>query len=325
MTYNRILTCGTFDLFHIGHVNMLKRSKEMGKFLVVGISSDKCNKEKNKKAIINEKDRFEIIKSCKYVDEVFIEESLDEKETYVKKYEIDLFIIGDDWQGKFDNLSCDVLYLPRTENISTSLIKKENFPDIWFLKYYEQFLHKPIDFFLTHQFNLLIINLNKYQFIFWILNPNMITLFSLLTFFPIYYSNNNYLTSVLFLCHDFLDRCDGSLARAYFKQNIDRNEKYGAYLDAICDKIFVFLVGSFIIHDNLLYFKMFIHFLSCIKRTQIYFYIENSKNKSTMAGKMGTFIENISFSLYFIYPDLYSFMMMFSIVLTLQSLYEKFR
>lgn len=324
MSYNRILTCGTFDLFHIGHVNMLKRAKEKGKFLVVGISSDKCNKEKNKKSIINEKERYEIVKACKFVDEAFIEESLEEKENYVKKYDIDLFIIGDDWKGKFDYLSCDVLYLPRTENISTSLIKKENFPDIWFLKYYEFYIHNPIDNFLMNQFNI-IINQHKKKPFFWIINPNVITFSSLLTFIPIYYCRNNYLISILFLFHDFLDRCDGALARQFEIFGIERDGKYGSYLDAMCDKLFVFLIGIFIIQNNLLYIKIFIHIISCIKRTQMYFYIENSKNKSTMAGKMGTFIENISFALYFISEEYYSYFMLFSIILSLQSLYEKFR
>ena len=134
---NRVLTCGTFDLFHIGHVNMLKKAKKEGNYLIVGISSDKCNKEKGKKSIINQKERMAIVESCKYVDKVFIEETLADKQLYVDKYDTDLFVIGDDWKGKFDNLSCKVKYLPRTKDISTTQIKTENFPDIWFLKLFD--------------------------------------------------------------------------------------------------------------------------------------------------------------------------------------------
>lgn len=119
----KIITFGTFDLFHIGHLNMLKRCKEYGDYLVVGVSSDKLNFEKKSKyPIFNEENRMDIIKNIKYVDEVFLEESLELKHEYIKKYKSDIFIIGDDWQGKFDDLNsiCKVIYLPRTENISTT-------------------------------------------------------------------------------------------------------------------------------------------------------------------------------------------------------------
>jgi glycerol-3-phosphate cytidylyltransferase len=121
----KVITFGTFDLFHIGHLNMLNRCKEHGDYLVVGISTDKLNfSKKNKYPVFNQHDRMEIIKSIKCVDEVFFEESLELKAEYLKKHNSDIFIIGDDWKGKFDELSsiCTVIYLPRTENISTTEI-----------------------------------------------------------------------------------------------------------------------------------------------------------------------------------------------------------
>ena len=120
-----VITFGTFDLLHIGHINMLKRCKEHGDKLIVGVSSDKLNYfKKNRNPIFTEEDRMAIIENLKVVDEVFLEESLELKEEYIKNHNADIFIIGDDWKGKFDHLNtvCKVLYLPRTENISTTLI-----------------------------------------------------------------------------------------------------------------------------------------------------------------------------------------------------------
>ena len=118
-----IITFGTFDLFHIGHLNMINRCKKYGDKLIVGISTDKLNySKKNRYPIINERNRMEIVKNLKAVDEVFFEESLELKEQYIKKYNADIFIIGDDWKGKFDyiNKFCKVIYLPRTSNVSTT-------------------------------------------------------------------------------------------------------------------------------------------------------------------------------------------------------------
>ncbi len=118
-----IITFGTFDLLHIGHINMLNKCKKYGDKLIVGVSSDNLNyKKKNRYPIFKQKDRIEIIKNIKCVDEVFLEESLEEKENYIRNHKADIFIIGDDWKGKFDNMSsiCKVIYLNRTENISTT-------------------------------------------------------------------------------------------------------------------------------------------------------------------------------------------------------------
>lgn len=129
----KVITFGTFDLFHIGHLRILERAKKYGDYLIVGISSDKLNWEKKKKnPIFSCQERLEIIASLKCVDEVFIEEVIDKKE-YCKKYNVDIFVIGNDWEGRpcgkenktFDEQLegiCSVIYLERTENISTTEI-----------------------------------------------------------------------------------------------------------------------------------------------------------------------------------------------------------
>ncbi len=120
----KIITFGTYDLFHIGHLNILKRAKELGDYLIVGISSDELNIKKGKKSVIPLEERIEIIKAIKYVDEIFIEDSLELKDDYIKKYNADLLVMGDDWKDKFNWVSCPVIYLDRTPNISTTQIKE---------------------------------------------------------------------------------------------------------------------------------------------------------------------------------------------------------
>ncbi len=122
-----IITYGTFDLFHVGHIRLLKRLKELGDRLIVGISSDSFNSIKGKKSFFSYEERAEIVLSCKYVDLVFPENNWEQKESDILKYNANIFAIGDDWKGKFDYLKplCDVIYLPRTENISTTDIKKQ--------------------------------------------------------------------------------------------------------------------------------------------------------------------------------------------------------
>ncbi len=121
-----VITYGTFDLFHVGHVHILRRSLELGDRLIVGISSDAFNQTKGKKSFISFEDRCTIVKACKYVDDVFAEESWDQKPNDIKRFNADVFVMGDDWAGKFDMLSeyCEVQYLSRTEGISSSLIRK---------------------------------------------------------------------------------------------------------------------------------------------------------------------------------------------------------
>ena len=123
----KVITYGTFDLLHVGHVNLLKRAKEMGDYLVVAISSDEFNAIKGKKSHFSFEDRKTILESIKYVDEVIAEHTWEQKTEDVKSHDIDVFVIGDDWEGKFDFLSsqCDVVYLSRTPNISSTMIKSD--------------------------------------------------------------------------------------------------------------------------------------------------------------------------------------------------------
>ena len=121
-----IITFGTFDLCHVGHIRVLKRASQLGDKLIVGISSDNLNmKKKGRNPIYSENERMEIISSLQFVDEVFIEESLELKEEYIRTYNASVLVMGDDWEGKFDNMPCEVIYLPRTPSISTTaLIEK---------------------------------------------------------------------------------------------------------------------------------------------------------------------------------------------------------
>lgn len=121
----RVITFRTFDLFHYGHLQILRRAKEIGDFLIVGISSDSLNfSKKGRYPIYTQMERKSIIEACKYVDYVFYEESLELKRQYCLEYKADILVMGDDWTGCFDNLSdiCEVIYIPRTPSISTTQI-----------------------------------------------------------------------------------------------------------------------------------------------------------------------------------------------------------
>ncbi len=121
----RIITFGTFDVFHIGHVNILERAKEFGDYLIVGISSDALNfSKKNRYPIFSEEQRMRMVNAIHCVNEVFLEESLEKKGQYLQEYSADMLVMGDDWAGKFDCFDdlCEVKYLPRTKDISTSEI-----------------------------------------------------------------------------------------------------------------------------------------------------------------------------------------------------------
>jgi choline-phosphate cytidylyltransferase/glycerol-3-phosphate cytidylyltransferase len=121
----RVITFGTFDVFHVGHVNILERAKLHGDQLIVGVSSDDLNmSKKGRFPIYEEDDRMHILRSLRCVDDVFVEESLELKVHYIKYYNADILVMGDDWQGKFDHLNniCKVIYLPRTPSVSTTEI-----------------------------------------------------------------------------------------------------------------------------------------------------------------------------------------------------------
>jgi len=125
----RVITYGTFDLLHYGHINLLMRAKSLGDFLIVALSTDEFNsKYKNKNAYFSYEQRKQLLESIRYVDLVIPEISWDQKQSDIHKYTIDKFVIGDDWKGKFDfllNEGVEVIYLPRTPEISTTQIKKD--------------------------------------------------------------------------------------------------------------------------------------------------------------------------------------------------------
>lgn len=122
-----ILTYGTFDMFHIGHLKLLERLKALGTKLIVAVSTDEFNQIKGKKTIIPYAQRAEIVSAIKYVDMVIPENDWEQKIEDVKKYNVDIFAMGHDWEGKFDFLKeyCDVIYLPRTADISSTDLKQQ--------------------------------------------------------------------------------------------------------------------------------------------------------------------------------------------------------
>lgn len=124
----RVITYGTFDLLHYGHINLLRRAKALGDYLVVCVSTDEFNALKGKKSFFSYEQRKALLESIRYVDLVIPEETWEQKITDVKEYHIDTFVIGDDWKGKFDFLrdeGVEVVYLPRTPEISTTQIKEK--------------------------------------------------------------------------------------------------------------------------------------------------------------------------------------------------------
>ena len=124
----RVITYGTFDLLHCGHINLLRRAKALGDYLIVVLSTDEFNwNEKHKKCYFSYEQRKMLLESIRYVDLVIPEENWEQKISDVKEYHVDTFVMGDDWAGKFDFLKpyCEVVYLPRTPEISTTQIKKD--------------------------------------------------------------------------------------------------------------------------------------------------------------------------------------------------------
>lgn len=120
-----IITFGTFDLFHIGHLNILTRARELGDRLIVGVSSDALNiRKKGRSPVYSQQDRMQILEALKCVDSVFLEESLEQKAEYIQQFDADVLVMGDDWAGRFDAVSrgCEVIYLPRTPSISTTSV-----------------------------------------------------------------------------------------------------------------------------------------------------------------------------------------------------------
>ena len=128
LNMKKVITYGTFDLLHYGHIRLLQRAKEMGDYLIVGLSTDKFNElQKHKESYNNFAERKYILEAIRYVDEVIPEQDWNQKIVDIQKYDISLFVMGSDWQGKFDFLKpyCQVTYLSRTPGISTTKIKND--------------------------------------------------------------------------------------------------------------------------------------------------------------------------------------------------------
>lgn len=125
----KVITYGTFDLLHYGHINLLRRAKELGDYLIVALSTDEFNwNSKHKRSYFTYQQRKQLLEAIRYVDEVIPEENWEQKKTDCQKYGIDIFVMGNDWEGKFDFLKeqgVNVVYLPRTPEISTTQIKND--------------------------------------------------------------------------------------------------------------------------------------------------------------------------------------------------------
>ncbi|WP_395154251.1 adenylyltransferase/cytidyltransferase family protein [Ilumatobacter sp.] len=123
--YRRAITYGTFDLFHYGHLQLLRRTADLAEEVIVGVATDEFNALKGKRSMANFEQRAEITAAMRMVTSVIPEDSWEQKRLDIVKYDIDLFVMGDDWEGRFDDLSdlCAVIYLPRTTGISSTAIR----------------------------------------------------------------------------------------------------------------------------------------------------------------------------------------------------------
>jgi glycerol-3-phosphate cytidylyltransferase len=120
-----VITFGTFDVFHVGHLRLLERARALGEHLSVGVSSDPLNEvKKGRAAVFSQQERIEILRALRCVDEVFLEESLEQKRDYILKHRADVLVMGGDWRGKFDDLRdvCKVVYVSRTHAVSTTAV-----------------------------------------------------------------------------------------------------------------------------------------------------------------------------------------------------------
>lgn len=125
MSRRTVITFGTFDVLHVGHIRILQRAADLGDRLVVGVSADALNIAKKGRApVFSEEERLEIVRNLRMVDEVFLEESLEQKKDYIRAYGAQVLAMGDDWRGRFDWVSdiCDVVYFPRTPSVSTTAL-----------------------------------------------------------------------------------------------------------------------------------------------------------------------------------------------------------
>lgn len=123
----KIITYGTFDLLHYGHINLLKKAKALGEYLIVAVSTNEFNEIKGKECYFSYEERKQLVEAIRYVDLVIPEEHWEQKIDDIKEFKVNALVMGDDWEGKFDYLKdhCEVIYLPRTPEISTTKIKEE--------------------------------------------------------------------------------------------------------------------------------------------------------------------------------------------------------
>lgn len=122
----RVLTYGTFDCLHYGHIRLLERAKELGHFLIVGLSTDEFNQDKGKIARFDYERRHKDLEAISYVDRIIPEQSWEQKEYDINRFNVDLLVMGDDWSGEFDDLPCRTLYLPRTPDVSSTYIRRSD-------------------------------------------------------------------------------------------------------------------------------------------------------------------------------------------------------
>lgn len=122
----RVITYGTFDILHYGHINLLKRARDLGDYLIVGLSTDEFNKIKNKISYYTYNQRKMILEACRYVDLIIPENNWEQKISDIRNFDVDIFVMGDDWRGKFDFLQdyCEVVYLTRTPEICSTDVKE---------------------------------------------------------------------------------------------------------------------------------------------------------------------------------------------------------
>ena len=131
--FRKVITYGTYDLLHQGHINLLKRAKELGDYLIVGVTNDNFDRERGKLNVHNNVlERVEAVRATGLADKIIIEDYVGQKIDDVQKYDVDIFAIGSDWEGQFDYLKeyCEVIYLPRTEGISSTMLRENLQEDI---------------------------------------------------------------------------------------------------------------------------------------------------------------------------------------------------
>lgn len=129
----KVITYGTYDLLHQGHINLLRRAKELGDYLIVGVTNDNFDRDRGKLNVRNNVlERIEAVKATGFADQIIIEDYMGQKIDDIQKYDVDIFAIGSDWTGKFDYLNeyCKVVYLPRTEGISSTMLREVSQEDI---------------------------------------------------------------------------------------------------------------------------------------------------------------------------------------------------